>query len=277
MSVYVIGDIQGCFEPLLKLLDVINFHPQTDQLWCAGDLVNRGPDSLSVLRFLFNLPIPPVVVLGNHDLHLLAVYYGQARVLQSDTIQSILAAPDSEMLCHWLRHQPLIHHDEDYGYTLLHAGLPPQWNSIQAKQYASEVETVLRGANYKDFFAHMYGKTPDEWDEQLAGWERLRFIANALTRIRFCTLSGRLDFCDKGAIGSQAEELYPWFQLPERKSATEKIIFGHWAALDGQIFSPYLFGLDTGCVWGRKLTAMRLEDQKIFQVNCDRCSSLSSS
>jgi bis(5'-nucleosyl)-tetraphosphatase (symmetrical) len=271
MSTYVIGDIQGCFRPFVKLLKQVGFRPQTDTLWCAGDLVNRGPDSLSVLRFLLDMPKPPVVVLGNHDLHLLAIYYGQARLEASDTLSPVLEAPDSELLCDWLRHQPLIHLDKDYGYTLLHAGLPPQWTSVQAKQYAIEVETLLASAEGKTFLAHMYGKAPYQWNEQLTGWGRLRFIVNVLTRIRFCTLEGRLNFSYKGVVGSQAKGLYPWFQIPQRASAAEKIIFGHWAALGTQIIlSPNLFALDTGCVWGRQLTAMRLEDQQFFYVNCEK-------
>lgn len=268
MNTYVIGDIQGCFKSLIELLDLIHFQPQTDQLWCAGDLVNRGPDSLLVLRFLLDLPRPPVVVLGNHDLHLLAAYYGYGRADPSDTLQAVLEAPDSGLLCDWLRQQPLVHLDENYGYTLLHAGLLPQWTSAQAKQYAGEVETLLKSDECKTFFAHMYGKTPDQWNEQLVGWERLRCIVNVLTRIRFCTLEGKLDFSYKGVMGGQPEGLYPWFEVPGRKSTSEKIIFGHWAALNGQVFLPGLFALDTGCVWGRQLTAMRLEDQKLFQVKC---------
>lgn len=269
MSVYVVGDIQGCFQSLIELLDLIQFRPRTDQLWCVGDLVNRGPDSLLVLRFLLDLPNPPVVVLGNHDLHLLAIYYGQASLQASDTLQAVLEAPDSELLCDWLRQQPLVHLDQHYECTLLHAGLPPQWTSLKAKQYASEVETILRSEQYKNFLAHMYGSTSYQWSEQLTGWKRLRFIVNALTRIRFCTLDGKLNFSHKGPLGSQAEGLYPWFQIPERASAAEKILFGHWAALGEQvIISTNLFALDTGCVWGRQLTAMRLEDQKLFRVKC---------
>jgi bis(5'-nucleosyl)-tetraphosphatase (symmetrical) len=269
MSTYVIGDVQGCFKSLMALLDVVQFQPHTDRLWFAGDLVNRGPDSLLVLRFLLNLPNKPIVVLGNHDLHLLAVYYGQSVLSPSDTIQAVLDAPDSEILCDWLRKKPLVHRDENYGYTLLHAGLPPQWSSVQAKHYAYEVENILASSDYKSFFAHMYGTTPRHWSEALSGWQRLRFITNALTRIRFCTLDGKLDFAHKGVIGSQPKALYPWFDIPNRASESEKIIFGHWAALYGQVIhSPHLFALDTGCVWGQALTAIRLEDEKLFSVPC---------
>ena len=271
MSTYVIGDVQGCFKSLLALLNLIEFRPQHDHLWFVGDLVNRGPDSLSVLRFLLDLPHPPIVVLGNHDLHLLAVYYGQSQLRPSDTIQTILEAHDSELLCDWLRKKPLIYLDEQYGYTLLHAGLPPQWTSLQAKQYANEVESLLVSDEHKTFFAHMYGEAPHEWNEALTGWKRLRFIVNALTRIRFCTLEGQLDFLHKSVLGSQPKDLYPWFEIPNRASASEKILFGHWAALGRQpSLMPNIISLDTGCIWGRQLTAMRLEDQLFFQVECDK-------
>jgi len=221
------------------------------------------------LRFLLDLPNKPIVVLGNHDLHLLAVYYGQSALSPSDTIQAVLEAPDSEILCNWLREQPLIHVDKNYGYTLVHAGLPPEWTSVKAKQYASEVENRLTGPNYKNFFAHMYGTDPHQWNEKLTDGERLRFITNALTRIRFCTLDGQLDFVHKGVLGSQPNELYPWFEIPDRASASEKIIFGHWAALDRTLIHvPNVFALDAGCIWGRQLSAMRLEDEKFFEVSC---------
>lgn len=270
MSTYVIGDLQGCFEPFMQLLKHIQFQPQTDQLWFTGDLVNRGPDSLAILRFVTTLPTKPIVVLGNHDLHLLAVQSGQATLRPSDTLEAILAAPDGATLCDWLRKQPLIYLDTEYGYTLVHGGLPPQWTSMQAKQYAQEVETVLMSTEYPAFFANMYGKKPDVWDPNLTGFERLRFIVNALTRIRFCTREGRLDFSESFVIGSQAEGLYPWFQIPHRASENENILFGHWAALEGKTNAANVFALDTGCVWGKQLTAMRLEDRQLFTVKCAR-------
>lgn len=269
MSTYVIGDIQGCFKPFMALLDSVKFRPHEDDLWLVGDLVNRGPDSLSVLRFLRNLPKPPVVVLGNHDLHLLAVYSGQKSLGKQDTLQAVLEAPDSALLCDWLRTQPLLHVDKERGYVLVHAGLPPQWTVQQAQQYATEVEAVLTSDACDDFFAQMYVKARARWSEALTGYERLRFIVNALTRIRFCTLDGELDLIAAGPVGSQSEDLYPWFAIPDRASQSEKILFGHWAALRGNVDLPNLFALDTGCIWGHCLTAMRLEDQTFFRVQCD--------
>jgi bis(5'-nucleosyl)-tetraphosphatase (symmetrical) len=269
MSTYVIGDIQGCFKPFMTLLDAVKFRPHEDELWLVGDVVNRGPDSLSVLRFLCNLPKPPLVVLGNHDLHLLAVHSGQRPLSQQDTLQAVLEAPDSALLCDWLRACPLLHVDKDRGYVLVHAGLPPQWTVAQAQQYAAEVEAVLASDSRTDFFAEMYAQTHACWSEELTGYARLRFIVNALTRIRFCTLGGELDFVATGPVGSQGEDLYPWFAIPDRASESEKILFGHWAALRGKVDLPNLFALDTGCVWGHSLTAMRLEDHAFFSVSCD--------
>lgn len=272
--IYVVGDIQGCFKPFTALLKLIHFNPQVDALWLTGDLVNRGPDSLAVLRFLMNLPKPPVVVLGNHDLHLLAVHSGQVALSPSDTLRPVLEAPDSAILCDWLRQQPLVHVDRARGYAMVHAGLPPQWTVEAAQQYAAEVEKILKSPDYQGLFAHMYGKMPAIWDEKLAGFERLRFIINAITRIRFCTVEGKLDFTSKGIIGAQPSDLYPWFEIPQRASREEKILFGHWAALEGKVDSPNVVALDTGCVWGKELTAIRLEDQKIFQVACEKVSDI---
>lgn len=269
MSTYVIGDIQGCFKPLKQLLELVGFQPNQDNLWLTGDLVNRGPDSLAVLRFLRDLPKTPVIVLGNHDLHLLAVHSGQAQLRANDTIQDVLEAPDGDELCNWLRHFPLAHYDEAQNYLLVHAGLPPQWTVEQACQYAREVEAALKSDQAKDFFAQMYGRKPNIWTDQLTGYDRLRFIVNALTRIRFCTAEGELDFSSIGKIGSQDSKFQPWFTISSRASLHCKIIFGHWAALEGYI-TPNLFGIDGGCVWGNCLTALRLEDQRLFHVKCEQ-------
>lgn len=269
MSTYVIGDVQGCFKPLKQLLTRVGFQPNQDNLWLVGDIVNRGPDSLAVLRFLRNLPKTPVIVLGNHDLHLLAVHSGQVQLRAKDTIQAVLEAPDGDELCDWLRHFPLTHYDEAQKYLLVHAGLPPQWQIEEACQYAHEVELVLRSEKAKDFFAHMYGSEPTVWSDQLTGYDRLRFIVNALTRIRFCTAEGELDFSFTGKVGSQDRRFQPWFTIASRASKDKKIIFGHWAALQGYL-GANLFGIDSGCVWGNCLTALRLEDQKLFHVKCDQ-------
>ena len=269
MSVYVIGDVQGCYDELTNLLSKINFNETKDQLWFAGDLVNRGPKSLETLRLVKSLNA--VTVLGNHDLHLLAVARGQENKHKAkDTLDEILGAPDRQELLGWLQHRPLLHHDEESGYTLLHAGLPPQWNLGQAMECAKESEKVLQGEEHPDFFLHMYGNQPDIWSEDLEGWDRIRFIINCFTRLRFCDTEGRLNLGIKGPPGSQSPSLMPWFTVASRKTRNEKLLFGHWATvLLGNItdFDSYnVYPLDTGCIWGRELTAMRLEDGKFFRV-----------
>lgn len=269
MSVYVIGDLQGCYGELIHLLNEINFNEKTDQLWFTGDLVNRGPRSLECLRLVKSLDA--VTVLGNHDLHLLAVARGQEKKQKpKDTLDEILDASDREELLDWLQRQPLLHHDEGSGYTLIHAGLPPQWDLVQAAECAREGEKILQSEQSADFFIHMYGNQPNQWSEQLRGWDRIRFIINCFTRLRFCDGDGRLNLGIKGPPGSQPPSLLPWFAIASRKTRNEKLLFGHWATVTlGNItdFEPYnVQPLDTGCVWGRELTAMRLEDGKLFNV-----------
>lgn len=266
MSTYAIGDIQGCFDSLQALLATINFQPNTDQLWFVGDLVNRGPKSLETLRFIKNLP-RKIVVLGNHDLHLLALAQGIEHE-SKESLAAILTAPDRDELLAWLRQQPLLHHDSVLNYSMVHAGIIPQWSLMQAKKYAAEVETILRGNNYPELLQHMYGSQPDQWKENLTSWDRLRFIINCFTRLRFCTPQGRLDLHYKGGIGNQPTDFFPWFQIPERATQTDNIIFGHWAALEGKVTESHVFALDTGCVWGHTLTAMRLEDRQRFSAPC---------
>lgn len=265
MATYAIGDVQGCFDELQALLTKINFNPTQDTLWFVGDLVNRGPQSLATLRFIKNLPHCKVV-LGNHDLHLLAMAYG--RSYHSHTLDEILQAADRDELIHWLRQQPLLHYDAKLNYVMVHAGIPPQWDLLLAKQCALELQTALQSAQVSDLLKHMYGDEPVQWRDDLQGWERLRFITNAFTRMRFCTRDGKLDFHYNGKIGKQPHELIPWYQIPERRNKDLNIIFGHWAALQGKVDEPNVFALDTGCVWGNSLTAMRLEDQKIFNTPC---------
>ncbi len=272
MSTYAIGDIQGCFAELEKLLDVIHFDTNEDTLWFTGDLVNRGPRSLETLRFIKSLDNHHrnhhKVVLGNHDLHLLAVAYGLQVEKKGDTLGQILAAPDRDELISWLRHCPLLHHDKDSGYVMTHAGLSPAWTIREAKLLAQEVEEVLRGETPEFLLQNMYGNFPDRWDDKLGGIDRLRCIVNFLTRMRFCHADGRLDLTYKGEIAGKPDDLIPWFDVPGRVNAGEKIIFGHWAALNGKTPESNLFALDTGCVWGNCLTAMRLEDNKRFNVKC---------
>ncbi len=257
MSIYAIGDVQGCRDALQSLLERIHFDASRDRLWFTGDLVNRGPQSAEVLRFVRGLGDRAVTVLGNHDLHLLAVASGCGEVTARDSLDEILNASDRDGLLDWLRRRPLLHHDEDLGFTLTHAGLLPQWDLETAQAVAREVEDALQSQTGRGFFGNMYGDEPHRWQDTLNGWQRLRVIVNGFTRLRFCDGEGRMDFQYKGPPGSQPAHLLPWFQVPGRRSKTLRIIFGHWSLLsvrneDGVIC------LDTGCVWGRALTAVRL-------------------
>lgn len=269
MSTYAIGDIQGCYSSLQKLLNHIQFNPNEDSLWFTGDLVNRGAQSLETLRFVKNLGSKQHTVLGNHDLHLLAVAEGTRANSLDDTLTAILEAPDRDELLHWLSLQPLIHHDEKLNFTMVHAGLASSWDLATALQLSHEVESALSSEKKKDFLYHMYGNLPDLWVPELKGFDRLRCITNYFTRIRFCHPDGRLDLSNKGKIET-VNNLIPWFKVPHRVNKDLKIIFGHWAALCGITNTPGVFALDTGCVWGFNLTAMRLEDEKIFSVACEK-------
>lgn len=276
MSTYAIGDVQGCFDELQALLKLISFTPKSDTLWFTGDLVNRGRQSVEVLRLIKSLNKSAVVVLGNHDLHLLAVHHGTVALKRKDSFHDVLDAADRDLLCHWLQQQPFLYHDEQLNYTLVHAGIAPQWNLEEAMKHASEVENVLRSDHYLDYFQHMYGNLPDSWDDLLMGVDRLRVITNYLTRMRFCDIHGRIDLLYKGTLENCPEGLMPWFKLPNRKNKELRIVFGHWAALEGKSGVANVYALDTGCCWGNHLTAMRLEDQKIFSVKCKKISDIDS-
>jgi bis(5'-nucleosyl)-tetraphosphatase (symmetrical) len=267
MSTYVVGDIQGCYQELQQMLQLVAFDPKKDQLWLVGDLVNRGADSLSVLRLIKSMGDAAITVLGNHDLHLLAVAAGVAELHHSDTLNEILQAPDREELLTWLRHQRMLHVQDNV--VLLHAGLLPQWTVPQAQQLAQEVEQALRGDDYVTLLQKMYGNTPNHWDETLTGYERLRVITNSLTRMRICTAEGEMQFKFKGELADVPAGYLPWFDLPQRASADATVVFGHWSAL-GLINRPNVIALDTGCLWGGNLTAIRLEDRKLFQVKCNK-------
>ena len=268
MATYVIGDVQGCLQELCELLDTINYDEAEDQLWFTGDLVNRGPDSLGTLRLVKSLR--PVLVLGNHDLHLLAIHAGTTGLQKKDTLAPILHAPDRDGLLSWLQQQPLLHRSDELPYTLIHAGLPPQWSVAQAQALAGEVAAVLRSSDAPEFFTHMYGNMPEVWSDDLRGWDRLRYITNCLTRLRYCDSEGRIDMREKGPPGRQRAPLAPWYQVEGRRSAGEQIIFGHWATVrlgEQQDFkAARVHALDTGCVWGGELTALRLEDEICFSV-----------
>ena len=265
MPTYAIGDLQGCHEPLLRLLDVIRFDPAADRLWFVGDLVNRGPDSLGVLRFLRSLGDAAVCVLGNHDLHLLALAEGYGRVHKGDTLDEVLAAPDREELLHWMRRQKLAWREGDL--LMVHAGVLPDWSVDATLARAAEAEAMLQGEHYQDFFAQMYGNAPIGWDDSLEGIERLRVIVNAFTRLRYCTATGEMEFHHKGAPGTQPAGWLPWFEVPGRKSADATIIIGHWSTL-GLVNRTDLIALDTGCLWGGRLSAIRLEDRQVQAVQC---------
>jgi bis(5'-nucleosyl)-tetraphosphatase (symmetrical) len=271
MPVYAIGDIQGCYAPLQALLARMRFDPARDALWFTGDLVNRGPQSAEVLRFVRGLGERAVVVLGNHDLHLLAVAAGARRARPQDTFADVLAAPDAGELIGWLRARPLLHHDDRLGYTLVHAALHPHWDLDTARRLAAELEAALRGAEHAAFFARMYGDTPDRWDEALTGAERLRVIVNVFTRLRYCTPGGRMDLAPVGPPSTQPAGLLPWFQAPGRRSRDLRIVFGHWSLL-GPYQGDGVLAIDTGCLWGRQLTAARLDvsPPAYFHVDCPR-------
>ncbi|NNE37162.1 MAG: symmetrical bis(5'-nucleosyl)-tetraphosphatase [Gammaproteobacteria bacterium] len=268
MATYVIGDIQGCRQEFEDILESISFDSGSDKLWLTGDIINRGPDSLGALRLAKHYNV--LSVLGNHECHLLAVANDVTNAGKKDTLQAIINADDGEELLDWIRHFPLIHHNADLGFTMVHAGLHPQWNLSQSLQLSHEVETVMQSDNFTGLLANMYGDTPDQWHDELNGWERLRCIINYCTRSRYYKLSGKINLKDKGPPGSQKDGYYPWYSIEERKMANNSIVFGHWASLhdgDPRQFESYnIYPLDTGCVWGRKLTALRLEDKCIFQV-----------
>ena len=266
---YAIGDVQGCFDDLLRLLDKIDFDPAEDRLWFTGDLVNKGPNSLNILRFVKGLGDAAITVLGNHDLYLLAAAVGAIKDKKSDTIASILAAHDCEELLFWLRHQPVLHHDDTLGYTMVHAGLPPQWDLTTALDRARELETVLQNSGFETLLGTLYKEKPDRWSEDLEGLERLRLIVNCFTQIRYCDRQGRLDLSGERRTAPKKRRSIPWFQVPSRAHKEMKIIFGHWASLDKKkIKINGVYPLDTGCSNGGKFTAMRLGDERIFSTRC---------
>lgn len=265
MTTYAVGDIQGCYHSFQRLLEHINFDAAHDRLWLVGDIINRGSGSLETLRWVYRHQSLVTMVLGNHDLHALAVAEGFVEPHKNDTLQAILAAPDRDELLQWLRCQPMIHAAD--GYLMVHAGLLPQWDAEDALVLGAEVEAALRGSGYRDFLADMYGNQPNRWDADLRGMDRLRMITNAMTRLRVCTLDGAMDFKFKGKLDEVPAGLMPWFEVPGRRSADSTIVFGHWSAM-GLQQRPHLFALDSGCLWGGKLSALRLQDRQIFQVDC---------
>ncbi len=269
MSTYAIGDIQGCYDPFRRLLDKLEFDPASDRLWLTGDLVNRGPKSLKTLRYVKSLGKSAITVLGNHDLHLISlahdVKYSGSKF---DSLWKVLAADDCDELIDWLRKRPLAHYSKKLNTLMVHAGIPPNWSVEKTLLRAAEVEKKLRSGNYVNFLERMYGDSPDKWSGKLRGYDRLRVIVNCLTRMRMIHADGRLDFTHTAPPADAAKELTPWFDAEDAAWCSTRIVFGHWSAL-GLMVNDDLVSLDTGCVWGRELTAVRLNKKpKVTQVRC---------
>ena len=265
MTDYAIGDIQGCYDRLRDVLAKVDFSPSRDRLWVAGDLINRGPSSLETLRYIESLGASAEVVLGNHDLHLLAVALGGHETRRKDTLADILEAPDYDRLVDWLRQQSLCIHDPARNLVMAHAGLPHIWSVDQAMRCAREVEEVIRGHGAEDYFTHMYGNQPECWDEGLAGMDRWRVITNYFTSMRFIAGDGTLELTTKESADSAPEGFAPWFRYP--RGDDTRVVFGHWAALEGNTGVDRFIGLDTGCVWGGALTMMNLDSGE--KIHCD--------
>ena len=272
MTVYAVGDVQGCLDELQALLEQVGFNRERDVLWCVGDLVNRGPQSLETLRFFRALGARAVCTLGNHDITLLALAAGApVRSDHDHQLHAVLAAPDRDELIEWLRHRPVLHHDPELGYAMVHAGLPPPWTLPRALELAGELEAFLQSDAWAQEIHLLYGPKPRRWRESLAGHKRLRFLVNAFTRMRYLDAEGRLELDCKSAPGRQPDGLRPWFEAPERRARDTRIVFGHWSTL-GYHAGAGVWGIDTGCVWGRGLTALRLDPAapRAYWVPCQR-------
>lgn len=270
MAIYAVGDLQGCYQELRKLTDKLNFDPALDQIWFVGDLVNRGPSSLETLRFIRSLKHSATAVLGNHDLHLLAVSEGLRKVKKKDTVTPILDAPDAAELLDWVRHRPVMYYDSSIDTAMVHAGIYPDWTLAQAQQYARELEYTLQGPSYRDFLAEMYGDTPSHWDDELIDNDRLRFITNSFTRMRFVSERMELDLLNKSGLDAIPNASLPWFRIPNRQNQSTRIVFGHWATL-GFYQENNVIALDTGCVWGGQMSALQLDSdsEALTQVGCE--------
>lgn len=268
MAVYAIGDVQGCYDPLRQLLDKIDFNPDKDKIWLTGDLVNRGPKSLKTVRFVRELGDAAVTVLGNHDLHLLALHYGAVRNgNRFSSLKKFLKASDADELCDWLRNRPLVHHSKKLNTLLVHAGTYPRWTVTKTLARAREVEKALRGDDYFNVLGKMYGNTPNKWSGNLTGYKRLRFIINCLTRMRMITPDDRLALNFSGSPFRARKGMLPWYEAETPSWRGTRIVFGHWSAL-GLVVLPDVVSLDTGCVWGRQLTAVRMDKRlpRVVQV-----------
>lgn len=264
MATYFVGDLQGCFDEFQRLLEQVKFNPQQDKLYLVGDLVARGEKSLECLRWVKAQGSAVQTVLGNHDLHLLSTAYGIKKIKPIDKVEAIFSAQDSEELIAWLQQQPLLIHDQQHNFIVVHAGISPDWDLNTAIHCAKEVEQVLQKGNYYQLLSQMYADQPTKWHNDLQGIERLRYSINVLTRMRFCYQDGSLDFSCKAPINQAPPELKAWFELPNPLYQTTSIIFGHWASLVDQPTPSNIYALDTGCVWGNRLTLLRWEDKKLF-------------
>lgn len=268
MATYIVGDIQGCCDELQQLLALANFDSQQDELWITGDLVARGPKSLQTLRFVKSLGSAAKIILGNHDLHLLATWQGFHQANPNDKLEALLSAPDCDELLQWLRLQPLMLRHPTFNFVMVHAGISPQWTIEQAQSLAHEVEAQLHGDDFATLLQNMYGNQPNSWSESLRGEARLRFIINVFTRMRYCFLDGSLEFKNKlDPAQTDSSIMRPWFEIDGR-DCSSAILFGHWAALLGQVNQQGLYALDTGCVWGNSLTMLRWQDKQLFSLSC---------
>ncbi|MFA5960786.1 MAG: symmetrical bis(5'-nucleosyl)-tetraphosphatase [Tatlockia sp.] len=271
MRDFAIGDIQGCYDELMRLLDCIDFNERADRLWLVGDLVNRGKQSLEVLRFIKKLPNPARITLGNHDLHLLAeIFARKSKPAPGDSLYSVVTAPDKEALGHWLRKQAILIYDKKVNAVMCHAGIAPGWDLSEAMALACELEAVLSGDDFLPFLENMYGNEPNYWSQELTGIARLRAITNYFTRMRFCDSEGHLDLSYKGTLADAPPHLIPWYAVPHRKPIPADILFGHWAALGVKSPLPSIYALDSGCVWGGALTALCLQNRQFTSISCKK-------
>jgi bis(5'-nucleosyl)-tetraphosphatase (symmetrical) len=270
VATYAIGDIQGCYDELSVLLDRVRFDPSEDRLWLVGDLINRGPQSLKVARFVRSLGDAVLAVLGNHDLHLLAIVFGGHRVNRGDTFTDLLDASDVQDIADWLRHRPLLVRDDGLGYVMTHAGIPHIWSLDEASALAVEVQSVIRSDRHAEYFATMYGNRPACWQDGLEGMDRWRAITNYFTRMRLVDEAGCLEFSHKGSLEDAPVGWWPWYELRAREPLGAKLVFGHWASLEGRTGVDDIIALDTGCVWGRELTALCLETARFTRVSARR-------
>ena len=268
MTAYAIGDIQGCYKNFMCVLEQVDFNPKYDTLWVAGDMVNRGPENLATLKYLISLGDRVKTVLGNHDLHLLATAFNTRDMKPSDTFDDILNSREFDDIIAWLRHQPLLTVSPSPEFVMVHAGIPPIWSLEEAQERAREVEQILRSHQISDFLDHMYGNEPDTWSDELTGFERLRTITNYFTRMRFCDPNGKLEFTATAGAEQGPEGFLPWYAYPNRKTKEHRLIFGHWAGIEGHTNTPNVHALDTGCVWGRKITLLNLETLKRTSCDC---------